>query len=198
MADGVHDDPLASAIELLRAPMRGTPDGRERVMAAIRALPPIASPPIAIVHARRGSRRLRASSAVGALATAAGACVLLMLGAAQRQLVRVTAVAPAHDGTGNVISTLRDTLRLVQFALVAPGAVRVALVGDFNDWDTRAMQLVRDPSGEVWRASVRLEPGDHMYAFVVNDTGWVRDPLAIAAPRHELAPPRSIIHVGER
>jgi hypothetical protein len=43
-----------------------------------------------------------------------------------------------------------------------------------------------------------LAPGDHTYAFVVNDTGWVGDPLAAAAPPHDLAPPRSIVHVGQR
>jgi 1,4-alpha-glucan branching enzyme len=79
-----------------------------------------------------------------------------------------------------VAATLRDTLRLVRFMLVAPTASRVTLAGDFNGWDRRATPLVTERERGVWSVAVALAPGRHRYAFVVDDTGWVTDP---ATPR---------------
>jgi 1,4-alpha-glucan branching enzyme len=69
----------------------------------------------------------------------------------------------------------------VRFALRAPGAGRVALVGDFNRWDPAATPLAPaaggGPVGE-WEVEVPLTPGRHAYAFVVDGGGWVLDPAA--------------------
>jgi len=54
----------------------------------------------------------------------------------------------------------------VRFALAAPAARGVALVGDFNDWDRDATPLEPVGAGDEWAVTVRLRPGRHAYAFV--------------------------------
>jgi len=77
-----------------------------------------------------------------------------------------------------VVSTLRDTLRLVRLILDAPDARRVAVAGDFNRWDAEATPLVRDERSRRWSVTLALHDGEHRYAFVVDGTRWVPDPRA--------------------
>ena len=63
----------------------------------------------------------------------------------------------------------------IVFALEAPQAQRVQLVGDFNQWmldDGNEMTQ----SGNVWTRVLRLEPGRYQYRYVV-DGLWCSDPL---------------------
>jgi len=62
----------------------------------------------------------------------------------------------------------------VVFALDAPEAQRVQLVGDFNEWTLDANEMTR--SGDVWYSVLKLEPGRYRYRFVV-DGRWCSDPL---------------------
>jgi hypothetical protein len=92
-----------------------------------------------------------------------------------------------------------DTVRVIKFVLVAPHATAVSLVGDFNDWDAKATPMTRTPTGGTWSVAVRLRPGRHVYAFVVNGaTGaqWVADPSAPLAPEDDLGAPSSVVLVG--
>ena len=69
-------------------------------------------------------------------------------------------------------------------ACYAPKAHLVYLAGDFNDWGHNRAGLVFDPhfvmqgpdSGGVWRASVTLAPGRHLYQFVIDGDHWIADP----------------------
>jgi hypothetical protein len=66
---------------------------------------------------------------------------------------------------------------VVRFTLVAAGAHKVAVAGDFNGWDPEGTPLVdRDGQGS-FVGSVRLPAGAHEYMFVV-DGQWVTDPAA--------------------
>lgn len=62
------------------------------------------------------------------------------------------------------------------FALAAPGAKEVELVGDFSAW--KPIPLT-DPDGDgVWTLVLKLPPGRYEYAFLV-DGRWVgQDPNA--------------------
>ena len=80
-----------------------------------------------------------------------------------------------------------------QFVLVAPGARSVALVGDFNAWDSGATPLRRQ--GSAWTVELNLPPGRHVYAFVVDGTEWVADASAPMAPVDEFGRPSSVILV---
>jgi 1,4-alpha-glucan branching enzyme len=88
------------------------------------------------------------------------------------------ALTPAGDSA--IGAAIRDTLLLVRFAITAPNAARVAVVGDFNGWQAGTTLLARDERG-AWRADVALSRGTHRYAFVVDDTQWVADTAAPAS-----------------
>jgi anti-sigma factor RsiW len=59
----------------------------------------------------------------------------------------------------------------------APAARSVAVVGDFNGWNTEKHLMVRQGSGP-WRARLRLPAGIYQYGFIVNGNKWVSDPQA--------------------
>lgn len=78
-----------------------------------------------------------------------------------------------------VAAELQDGRVTTRFVFVAPEASRVAVTGDFVDWKREGIPLERDPSGNgLWVAVVRLEPGVHQYAFVIDGTEWRPDPNA--------------------
>ena len=62
----------------------------------------------------------------------------------------------------------------VVFALEAPGARRVQLVGDFNGWMLDGNELT--PVGMVWTSVLKLPPGRYRYRYVIDGT-WCSDPL---------------------
>jgi Carbohydrate-binding module 48 (Isoamylase N-terminal domain) len=91
-----------------------------------------------------------------------------------------------------IVLAIRDTVRMVRFALEAPGASRVALVGDFNGWNAAALPLRRVAG--AWAADVPLRSGRHRFGFVVDDTGWIGEKRAashaLAVDTLALAPAR--------
>lgn len=119
----------------------------------------------------RGAR----SRLVG-LALAAGLSGIVALEASHRS---GGAGDPSARGfVDTVAGALADTMRVVRFMLIAPTATRVALVGDFNQWDPGVTPLA-PASGDrrgTWMAAVPLGTGRHRYAFVVDDTQWIADP----------------------
>ena len=68
----------------------------------------------------------------------------------------------------------KPKMKEVSFSLEAPGAERVAIAGDFNDWDPASQVLKKDKKG-VWKTSIRLLPGTYQYRFLVDGT-WQNDP----------------------
>ena len=60
------------------------------------------------------------------------------------------------------------------FSLLAPDALIVQLVGDFTQWQERPIDMQKDGNG-IWRATVKLPPGEHHYRFLV-DGEWRDDP----------------------
>ena len=78
----------------------------------------------------------------------------------------------ANTGKGTVSQT---------FSLTAPGALSVALVGDFTHWRKKPVSLHKEAGG-IWRATVSLAPGEHHYRFLV-DGEWRDDPeCAVRVP----------------
>jgi len=95
---------------------------------------------------------------------------------------------------------LSSDTNVIKFVLVAPHASNVAVVGDFNDWDSKATPMTRTKTGGTWSVAIRLPAGRHVYAFVVNgangSTQWVADPTAPLAPEDGLGAPNSVVLVG--
>ncbi|MEJ2215258.1 MAG: isoamylase early set domain-containing protein [Gemmatimonadota bacterium] len=80
-----------------------------------------------------------------------------------------------------------------QFVLFAPEARTVSLLGDFNGWDPQATPLVERDG--VWTALVSLQPGRHVYSFVIDGDQWVADTDAPRAPGDEFGRPSSVVLV---
>ncbi|HKW39666.1 MAG TPA: isoamylase early set domain-containing protein [Gemmatimonadales bacterium] len=84
-----------------------------------------------------------------------------------------------------------------EFAVVAPHAGTVALVGDFNDWDVTRTPMRRVvQAGAVWTAVVPLSPGRYRYAFLVDGAMWLPDPAAPPARDEEFGGPSSVVTIG--
>jgi 1,4-alpha-glucan branching enzyme len=81
--------------------------------------------------------------------------------------------------------------------LAAPGASRVSLVGDFNQWDASATPMRQLGDGRLWLVDVPLAPGRHVYAFVV-DGDVTPDPAAPRAGEEDFGVPSSVVLVGMR
>lgn len=84
----------------------------------------------------------------------------------------------------------------VQFVLDARRATRVAVVGDFNGWDSTSTPLARDSASGAWTAVVRVAPGRHVYAFLVDGNVWTLDPRAPRAKDPDYGAEQSVIIVG--
>jgi 1,4-alpha-glucan branching enzyme len=84
----------------------------------------------------------------------------------------------------------------VQLVFRAPAATRVRVVGDFTGWDAGAAPMVRDPASGLWSVTLAVRPGRHVYAFLVDDSIWVRDPRAPVAADADFQRPGSLLLVG--
>ena len=82
----------------------------------------------------------------------------------------------------------------VRFALVAPAASRVSVVGDFNAWNPAATPLRRAADGRMWVTEIPIPPGRHVYAFIV-DGVLVVDPGAPRAADEDFGVPSSVVIV---
>jgi hypothetical protein len=74
-------------------------------------------------------------------------------------------------------------------------ARRVALVGDFNNWDDRATPLEREPGSSLWSVTVPMQRGRHIYAFLV-DSVWTVDKRAPVPRDPDFGVTGSVILVG--
>lgn len=95
-------------------------------------------------------------------------------------------------------STSEERGGTVHFEFTVPSNARqVALVGDFNGWDERATPMVQQGANGTWSARIPLPPGRHQYAFVVDGTRWLVDPLAPQVPDGGYGPTNAVIVDGE-
>lgn len=176
----------------LRAPVKTSVDFEARVLAAVRQPRERTS----VLSWAVRPRVLRLSPVAGLAAAAGIAIAALALGRAgvepAPQVAEATSAAPAAPAAAAV-----DTIKLVQFMLVAPNASSVSVVGDFNNWDPAATPLREAADAGVWTITVPLAAGRHQYVFMVNGTRWTPDPAAPLAVEDSFGMPNSVITVGE-
>lgn len=109
---------------------------------------------------------------------------------------KTPATTPGASPAAPVGSTTTDQ-DATRFKLTLPStASEVAIVGDFNGWDEHATPMVRD--GGAWSVSVPLAPGRHVYAFVIDGTRWLVDPLAPQVPDSGFGPANALVVDGPR
>ena len=63
-------------------------------------------------------------------------------------------------------SKLKDDKRKVTFAVRAPFAKEITLIGDFNNWDTTVHTMEREDDG-LWKLTIQLSPGKYEYKLQV-------------------------------
>lgn len=166
----------------LREPVSARGDHVQRIMAVVR------EEALADERARRSRRRQSSRVRAIALALMASAAGITIMAASVRAMFRSSLPDPFESSAtliGDSIDyALHDTFDLVRFALRARGASRVVLAGDFNAWSDSATPLTRGrtPNVERWSAVVPMRRDDGRYAFLVDDTRWVRAPR-VAVPR---------------
>ncbi|MDB4884250.1 MAG: glycoside hydrolase family 13 domain protein [Gemmatimonadetes bacterium] len=119
---------------------------------------------------------------------------------ASRPTPSVLAPVTSNDSPARTHLTARAAdgvaLTPVQLVLRAPAARRVSVVGDFNGWDASASAMTRDAASGLWSQTLTLRPGRHVYAFVVDDSIWIRDPRTPAANDADFGRPGSVLLVG--
>jgi 1,4-alpha-glucan branching enzyme len=94
-------------------------------------------------------------------------------------------------------AAVADHATTIQFVIVAHSAASVALVGDFNDWNTMATPMERVAGNGMWTITVPLAAGRYRYAFLVDGTRWLRDPSAPPMLDDEFGRPGSVLTIGE-
>jgi Glycogen recognition site of AMP-activated protein kinase len=92
------------------------------------------------------------------------------LDAARPNPVSVTAIPAAN--TPGIVRAVP-----IEITFDAAGAKNVSIVGDFNEWDSTAAPLTRFGANGPWTVTVKVMPGRHLYAFMV-DGNLVVDPKA--------------------
>lgn len=111
------------------------------------------------------------------------------------------ATTPAADSLQSIIrpvaapSATADAAPVLTQFVFDGTARRVALVGDFNNWDDHATPLVREPGSTLWSVTVPVARGRHIYAFLVDST-WTVDKRAPVARDPDFGVTGSVILVG--
>jgi hypothetical protein len=125
-------------------------------------------------------------SPIAALALAASVAAIAVVG---------SFAARPSGSDSRVIATQKipDTVHVVRFVFVGD-ARSVALVGDFNAWQTDATPLVQEGS-RSWIVSLTLPRGRYEYAFIVDGKRWEADPFA-PATADEFDTRSSVVTVG--
>ena len=56
-------------------------------------------------------------------------------------------------------------------------AETLAVLGDFNNWDTDSGLMKRRKDG-VWAKTIRMNPGTYHFRYLASDGTWYNDPAA--------------------
>jgi len=176
----------------LRTPEHVHPSFEKRVMEKVLAEGTALYPKRSLSGSWWRTERVFRLTPLTGLALAAGIAAVIAVSS-----VAVGArISARSQGTSRAAASVRaDTVQLVRFVFVDPRAERVELVGDFNEWARGSTQLKRSGAPGVWAVSVPLSPGRHEYAFIINGSRWVADPLAVKSS-DDFGTESSVIRVG--
>jgi len=177
--DRIHDEVLQRAVSELRRPVRLDPAVDERALDQIRA--EAAGWPASPNGYRWGAWIAGAAIAAGLL------LAVVLRHSDQASTLASSSGVEAAGATGDA--------RPVYLRLDAPASTRVAVVGDFNNWDPAATPL--RPTGDhgTWVVELRLKPGRYHYTFLIDGRRWERDPREAPAAESDFGPPVSVLTV---
>ena len=179
--DEFDDEVLQRVVSELRRPVRLDPSVDRRALDQIRAE---SARQVSPRHDRRWSAWLAGA------ALAAGVVLALALPSRQRP-----AGEPMRTAALESAAAPADA-RPVRLRLAAPSSSRVAVVGDFNDWDPAATPLRPAGDGGTWIVELRLKPGRYHYTFLIDGRRWARDPSEPPAVESDFGAPVSVLTVS--
>jgi hypothetical protein len=199
-------DPIIERIAAeARRPVAGEPDAKARLMAVIRAegAPGSFEADTAEFQLYQPQRRGVTLSAgrLGALAAGlVGIGILSGLAIDFGRGSRTTgqpSVVTANDLPSRPPAS-NSTDTVMTFVFVTHDASKVALVGDFNQWNAEATPMKRIANSNAWTVTLPLSVGRHVYSFyAVGADGekWLTDPNAPATPDDGFGRRNSVILV---
>jgi hypothetical protein len=159
----------------LRAPVPVSESFDARVMRAVRSMPRHGHLGLWSRLTTPRRRTFTITPLTGGL-IAAGIGLFAVFGAAQAYVDVNRAAKPI---VAALAPQKAEPPQRVQFVLVAPDAKKVAVVGDFNGWDSHHAQYqAQHRGGGMWSVTAPVPVGHHRYSFVVDDSVWVADPYA--------------------
>jgi hypothetical protein len=177
--DALDDEVLRQVVGELRKPVRFDPSLDRRALDQIHA----ESHRIALPPSRRWG--------VWIAGAAVAAGVLLAVALPDRETTsRPASAVPRKQ------AALPADARPVRLRLAAPASSRVAVVGDFNDWDPAATPLRPAGDGGTWIVELRLKPGRYHYTFLIDGRRWARDPNSPPAAESDFGAPVSVLTVS--
>ena len=103
---------------------------------------------------------------------------------------QVTAIGPPSPSQVQ----FRGMAKPVNFLCIAPEAQEVAIIGDFNNWESGKHLMNRQIDGS-WSAQIDLHHGHHRYQFVIDGKPTL-DPRANGVVRNEANERVSLIAVS--
>lgn len=202
MTDWDNDPFIQSVAKELRRPVRLDARFDDRVMEALDA--PTVLPLYRRDRPRWTKRRWTISiSPLSGLAAAAAIVTITFLGArlATSAPAPLVAEAPAPNlpmvPVANAPVDADNIIVQRQLTILVPSAHKVAVVGDFNDWDMARGGMQRLTDDGLWSITIPLRVGRHEYQFVVDDTIRIADPTAPQATS-DFGTANSVITVGPR
>ena len=86
---------------------------------------------------------------------------------------------------------------LVTFTFAHPQARSVSLIGSFNQWKPRELEMRSRGEEKVWVVELRLVPGRYEYAFIVDGEVVQTDPASPFSERDGFGNQNSIIFVTD-
>jgi hypothetical protein len=194
-------DERDEVVEQIAATLRPMPEVRPDAQA--RVLVAVAAERERDREARVRSVRTRVWGTRLGLAAAVLFAAFLLRGDRAGSNARVVVKPPSADPRAAVSSRLAGhdadasaALQPVQLVLHAPSAHTVRVVGDFTAWDASRGEMTRDPASGLWSVTLTLPAGRHVYAFLLDDSIWVRDPRAPIARDADFGRPGSVLLVG--
>ncbi len=187
----------------LRDPVALRAELGDRIMAEVfeetgRAAPVASGPPSVPAGSRGWLLQPRTFRVAPLPLLAMAASILFAVVTATSAIARQSARSvetefPAGPAVANAPA---ETVHIVRFQLAAPGARTVSLAGDFNGWSRDAIILRPGERKGVWTTTLRLKPGRHEYAFIVDGKRWVADPYATTRT-DEFNVQSSVVSIGE-
>lgn len=67
-----------------------------------------------------------------------------------------------------------STTKKISFEITLPQAQSVAVVGDFNGWNSDTHPMKRSKNG-VWKVTAEIPAGEYQFRYLVDSSRWYND-----------------------